>query len=221
MQYDPCRGGAGHWSSLFRFKHLATGQVRELTETKPSLWLHDQTDLKVNTPPNDVTFPKLQYLAAEVDDDDTPDAMRTKLRGGDSNHLYRLVAVTDDMDASTVFELDPTTLTRNDGLVPQSSYVRLQHLSTSSWVHSTTIPIDKDEEKPVMMRVGCACVKEDKEAFAIVPVSASEVRDLDFANDACKVRTSETASATSYLIRYTNYVHMYEIHGELRSSDQI
>uniref|UniRef100_A0A7N6BPH7 Inositol 1,4,5-trisphosphate receptor n=1 Tax=Anabas testudineus TaxID=64144 RepID=A0A7N6BPH7_ANATE len=159
VHHDPCRGGAGYWNSLFRFKHLATGC----------------------------------YLAAEMSEvclDADNEALRGRLRAPQEKIMYTLVPVPDGMDISSIFELDPTTLRGGDSMVPRSSYVRLRHLCTNTWVHSTNNPIDKEEEKPVMLRIGTSAVKEDKEAFAIVPVPPAEVRDLDFANDASKVLAS-------------------------------
>uniref|UniRef100_A0A8C3NT91 Inositol 1,4,5-trisphosphate receptor n=1 Tax=Cyanoderma ruficeps TaxID=181631 RepID=A0A8C3NT91_9PASS len=151
VHHDPCRGGAGHWNGLYRFKHLATGN----------------------------------YLAAEV---------RGWQRGGGSSRAsrrntgekikYRLVAVPHGNDIASLFELDPTTLQKTDSFVPRNSYVRLRHLCTNTWIQSTNVPIDIDEERPIRLMLGTCPTKEDKEAFAIVSVPVSEIRDLDFANDA-------------------------------------
>uniref|UniRef100_A0A7N6BH92 Inositol 1,4,5-trisphosphate receptor n=1 Tax=Anabas testudineus TaxID=64144 RepID=A0A7N6BH92_ANATE len=159
VQHDPCRGGAGYWNSLFRFKHLATGH----------------------------------YLAAEMNPEYEEECLESRSsvsKNVQDKVMYTLVSVPDGNDISSIFELDPTTLRGGDSLVPRNSYVRLRHLCTNTWVHSTNQPIDKEEEKPVMLRIGTSALKEDKEAFAIVPVSPAEVRDLDFANDASKVLAS-------------------------------
>uniref|UniRef100_A0A674EWC2 Inositol 1,4,5-trisphosphate receptor n=1 Tax=Salmo trutta TaxID=8032 RepID=A0A674EWC2_SALTR len=158
VHYDPCRGGAGQWNSLFRFKHLATGSYLAAEEPGYEGWLTE----------TDTVYSQRKRQAAE-------------------KIAYTLVSVPHGNDIASLFELDATTLQRADCLVPRNSYVRLRHLCTNTWVTSTNFPIDTEEERPVMLKIGTCRTKEDKEAFAIVSVPLSEVRDLDFANDANKV----------------------------------
>uniref|UniRef100_A0A671WYY8 Inositol 1,4,5-trisphosphate receptor n=1 Tax=Sparus aurata TaxID=8175 RepID=A0A671WYY8_SPAAU len=166
VHYDPCRGGAGQWNSLFRFKHLATGNYLA-AEVNPE-FKDNTVEPKGET---DIVFSKRKHQAAE-------------------KIAFTLVSVPHGNDIASLFELDATTLQRADCLVPRNSYVRLRHLCTNTWVTSTNVPIDAEEERPVMLKIGTCPTKEDKEAFAIVSVPLSEVRDLDFANDASKVLES-------------------------------
>uniref|UniRef100_A0AAY4DJ36 Inositol 1,4,5-trisphosphate receptor n=1 Tax=Denticeps clupeoides TaxID=299321 RepID=A0AAY4DJ36_9TELE len=162
---DPCRGGAGQWNSLFRFKHLATGNY-----LAAEVWV----------------FLKGGASDSHAGEDTDAVYLRKKRQAADKI-AFTLVSVPHGNDIASLYELDATTLQRADCLVPRNSYVRLRHLCTNTWVTSTNIPIDTEEERPVMLKIGTCSTKEDKEAFAIVSVPLSEVRDLDFANDANKV----------------------------------
>uniref|UniRef100_A0A803V3P3 Inositol 1,4,5-trisphosphate receptor n=1 Tax=Ficedula albicollis TaxID=59894 RepID=A0A803V3P3_FICAL len=166
VHHDPCRGGAGQWNSLFRFKHLATGNYLAAELKNGSL-----------------------YKASSQTAGEAGEEGETRMPAGEKI-MYTLVSVPHGNDIASLFELDATTLQRADCLVPRNSYVRLRHLCTNTWVTSTSIPIDTEEERPVMLKIGTCQTKEDKEAFAIVSVPLSEVRDLDFANDANKVLAS-------------------------------
>ncbi|XP_034444276.1 inositol 1,4,5-trisphosphate receptor type 2 isoform X1 [Hippoglossus hippoglossus] len=168
VHYDPCRGGAGQWNSLFRFKHLATGNYLA-SEANPEF--KENTVESQGENETDAVFSKRKHQAAE-------------------KIAFTLVSVPHGNDIASLFELDATTLQRADCLVPRNSYVRLRHLCTNTWVTSTNVPIDAEEERQVMLKIGTCPTKEDKEAFAIVSVPLSEVRDLDFANDASKVLES-------------------------------
>ncbi|KAK1152141.1 hypothetical protein AOXY_G31363 [Acipenser oxyrinchus oxyrinchus] len=159
VHHDPCRGGAGHWNSLYRFKHLATGHYMAAAEN-PS------------------------YKGDGVEAKSTTDSSRSSKRNTGENIKYRLVAVSHGNDIASLFELDPTTLQKTDSFVPRNSYVRLRHLCTNTWIQSTSVPIDIDEERPIRLMLGTCPTKEDKEAFAIVSVPVAEIWDLDFANDA-------------------------------------
>uniref|UniRef100_A0A803W0K6 Inositol 1,4,5-trisphosphate receptor n=1 Tax=Ficedula albicollis TaxID=59894 RepID=A0A803W0K6_FICAL len=170
VHHDPCRGGAGQWNSLFRFKHLATGNYLAAEFVIHTLsW-------GPSAAPTGRGYGDLP-------------ASKKKRQAGEKI-MYTLVSVPHGNDIASLFELDATTLQRADCLVPRNSYVRLRHLCTNTWVTSTSIPIDTEEERPVMLKIGTCQTKEDKEAFAIVSVPLSEVRDLDFANDANKVLAS-------------------------------
>ncbi|ELW70354.1 Inositol 1,4,5-trisphosphate receptor type 1 [Tupaia chinensis] len=145
VQHDPCRGGAGYWNSLFRFKHLATGHYLA-AEVDP-----DFEEECLEFQPSVSMGKSLLVFIGRVDPDQ--DASRSRLRNAQEKMVYSLVSVPEGNDISSIFELDPTTLRGGDSLVPRNSYVRLRHLCTNTWVHSTNIPIDKEEEKPVMLKL--------------------------------------------------------------------
>ena len=55
---------------------------------------------------------EIACLFTQVDSDITSDPMRSKLRGHSNAAVYALVSIPHGYDIATIFELDPTTMTK-------------------------------------------------------------------------------------------------------------
>uniref|UniRef100_A0A5K4FB58 Inositol 1,4,5-trisphosphate receptor n=1 Tax=Schistosoma mansoni TaxID=6183 RepID=A0A5K4FB58_SCHMA len=87
----------------------------------------------------------------------------------------------------TVFEMDSTShYKESDGFIPNNAFVRICHTASRMWIKASEILIDTDADKPIMYKLHLTSFKDNKEVFAILPVPANVVRDLDFASDSFK-----------------------------------
>lgn len=171
VQPEPYRGGAANWIQRYRFKHLATDMYLSVEGVK-----------RENRHHTSKSGPSGEALESDdIEDDDEYD-------------YYYLVPKNSERpedDPTLIFVLDPCTLTKMEARIPQRTYVRLHHVMTKTWVH-TTDPTKKEnlyyisKNEKGWVKVVNENFKIDKETFALLPVSPDEVRDLDFANDACK-----------------------------------
>jgi len=133
LHQEPCRSGAGYWSSIYRLKHMATGL----------------------------------YVSCDVDDSGKSSSSRQplerKICRARSKHLTvtlvdqpgdgYIIAPTEHQNRSTLFEFCPTAAESEESVVPESSYIRLRHYRTETWVRATTRMVDQNDKAPVMAKV--------------------------------------------------------------------
>lgn len=94
------------------------------------------------------------------------------------------------------FKLDPTKAVGSGDNIPHKSPVRIHNEASKTWLKHTNIFFDENKQSKkdspqCMSKVIATARQENREVFKILPVSSSEVRDLDFANDAyCFLKTA-------------------------------
>ncbi|EGT46599.1 hypothetical protein CAEBREN_30230 [Caenorhabditis brenneri] len=194
VQTNAYRGGTAKWNKTYRFKHLASDMYLTVEASQV------QVKPAVNGRP-----PLLSALSQKSRPmlERTNNPMASMYSDGpngvlndspDGPNVYFLSPTKSDFPESNenlLFQLDPSTFMKSNKDVPRRSYVRLLHQSTDTWVHATNatekqnLHFSNKNEKG-WVKVICETNRVDKETFALLPVNPDEVRDLDFANDACK-----------------------------------
>uniref|UniRef100_A0A8R1DTF9 Inositol 1,4,5-trisphosphate receptor n=1 Tax=Caenorhabditis japonica TaxID=281687 RepID=A0A8R1DTF9_CAEJA len=188
VQNTAYRGGTAKWNKTYRFKHLATDMyltaVATTFQAKPAAngrrasLIHSKSGMYADGPPG-----------SEPSD---------QSEGNNGNRLYFLTPIKSDFpedDPELLFQMEPSTFMKANKEVPRRSYVRLYHDHSGTWVHATNanekqnLHFNSKNEKG-WVKVICEKNRVDKETFALLPVSPDEVRDLDFANDACRALRS-------------------------------
>ncbi|GMS96579.1 hypothetical protein PENTCL1PPCAC_18754 [Pristionchus entomophagus] len=181
VQKDAFRGGSAKYRDFYRFKHLATDMYLTAvanTSVKPSAapGMRRPSLAMTKNHANGFSLPRGHDLA--------------ELSGDNVFVLTPMNLEFPEADKSTLFSLEPSTITKSKDVVTRS-FVRVYHDESKSWVHATA-PGNKDNlyyssknEKGWVKLIG-EKMRMDKETFALLPVSPNEVRDLDFANDACE-----------------------------------
>ncbi|KAK0400335.1 hypothetical protein QR680_003453 [Steinernema hermaphroditum] len=183
VQKEAYRGGAASWREFYRFKHLATDKYLTVVPIG-----HLNTHLREGRRPSLVSSKAIEEICSS----NTLHLPGTRLVQDEPKYvLFPTDCPEPENEDSLLFELDPCTLTKRESRIPIKSYVRLRHVLTETWVHTTDPTVKSNlyhssKIEKGWVKVGCESVKIDKETFALLPVSPTEVRDLDFANDACK-----------------------------------
>nr|pir hypothetical protein F33D4.2a - Caenorhabditis elegans [Caenorhabditis elegans] len=204
VQTNAYRGGTAKWNKAYRFKHLATDMY---LSAEPS-----QVQVK---PAMNGRPPLLSALSQKsrpmLERTNNPMAMYSDGPNGVTNEstdttqqnipsvwvLGPTKSEFPEEDANLLFQLDPSTFMKSNKEVPRRSYVRLLHQSSDKWVHATNATEKQNlhyssKNEKGWVKVICEKNRVDKETFALLPVNPDEasqslnVRDLDFANDACK-----------------------------------